>query len=43
MQNSFVCTQLNGFKYFYLTLVILFDIKYLFANIQMVSSIAIQH
>ena len=25
--NSFVCTYLNGFKYCYLTLLILFDIN----------------
>ena len=42
-QNSFVCTQLNSFKYFYLTQIILLNsIKYSsFACTQLVSSIAI--
>ena len=36
-----VCTQLNGFKYCYKTLIILFDIDHLFAHIEMVPTIAI--
>ena len=35
------CTHLNGFKYFYLTRIILFTINHLFLDSQMVSSIAI--
>ena len=30
IDESFVCTQLKGFKYFYRTLIILFDITNLF-------------
>ena len=37
---TIVCTQLNGFKYFYLTLIILFNINHLFAHTDVVSSIA---
>ena len=33
------CTQLNGFKYFYLTWTILFNINYLFADREVVTSI----
>ena len=32
-QNSFVCTQLNGFKYCYVTLTIWFNISHLFAQL----------
>ena len=39
----FFHTQLNGFKYFYQTLIILFDIIHLFADSKVVTSIAIQH
>ena len=38
-QNSFVSTQLNGFKYSYLTLIIWFNINHLFAHSEVVSSI----
>ena len=38
-QSSFVCTQLNGFEYFYLTVIISFDINHLFAYSEVVSSI----
>ena len=31
--NSFICTWLNGFKYCYLTLIILFNITHSFADI----------
>ena len=34
---SFLCTQLNGFKYSYLTQIILFNINHLFAQSEMVS------
>ena len=37
---SFVCTQLNAFKYSYQKLSILFQIIYSFAHSQMVSNIA---
>ena len=37
---SFVCTQLNGFKYWYLTLIILFHITHLFAHSEMLTSTA---
>ena len=30
--SSFLCTQLNGFKYFYLSRIILFIINHLFAH-----------
>ena len=30
--SSFVCTQLNSFKYCYLTLIILFNANHLFAH-----------
>ena len=36
-----VSRQLNGFNYCYLTLIILFNINYLFAHSEMVLSIAI--
>ena len=39
--SHFFCTQLNGFKYCYLTLIILFDITHLFAHSEVVASIAI--
>ena len=29
--SSFICTQLNGSKYYYLALIILFNIIHLFA------------
>ena len=32
-KDHFVCTQLNGFKYCYVTLTIKFNISYLFAHI----------
>ena len=38
---AIVSTQLNGFNYCYLTLIILFNINHLFAHIKVVSSIAI--
>ena len=37
--SSFVHTHLNGFKYCYQTLIIQFDINYLFAHSQIVLSI----
>ena len=40
MQLSILSTQLNGFKYFYPTQIILFDDNHLFAHIEMFSSIA---
>ena len=30
--DSFICTQLNGFKYYYITLTIQFNISHLFAH-----------
>ena len=39
-QSSFICPQLNSFKYCYLTLVILLHIIYSFAHSKMVPSIA---
>ena len=39
-QNSFVYTQINGFKCFYGTQIILFNINHLFAHSQVVSSFA---
>ena len=36
-----VSTQLNGFTYAYLTLIILFNINYLFAESEVITSIAI--
>ena len=38
--QSFVCTLLNGFKYFYQTPIILFNISQLFAHSEMISNIA---
>ena len=38
---GFLSTQLNGFNYFYLTLIIWFNIKHLFAHIKVITSIAI--
>ena len=35
-----VCTQLTGFKYCYQTLIILLNINHLFANSEVISSIA---
>ena len=35
-----VCTSFNSFTYCYLTLIILFNINYLFAHSEIVSSIA---
>ena len=35
------CTQINGFNYCYLTLIILFDINHLFAESEVVTIIAI--
>ena len=35
MVSSFICTQLNGFKYCYLTQVILFDIILSFLTIKL--------
>ena len=35
-----VYTQLNGFKYYYQTLIILFDMDHLFGHCEVVSSIA---
>ena len=40
-QNALVCTQLNGFKHCYLTLIILLDINHLHVHSQVVLSIAI--
>ena len=37
----FLCTQLNGFKYFYLKRIILFNINHLFAYGEVVTRIAI--
>ena len=36
--SSFVCTELNGFKYFYLTVIILSNINDLFVLSEVVSS-----
>ena len=41
--SSFLCTQLNGFRYFYLTWIILLTINHLFVLSQVVTSIAIKH
>ena len=41
LSNAVVCTQLIGFKYCYLTLIILFNINHLFAHSEVVSSVAI--
>ena len=38
---AFVSTQLNGFNYWYLTQIILFDINRLFAHSEVVTTIAI--
>ena len=38
---AIVSTQLNGFNYCYLTLIILFDINHLIADSEVVTSIAI--
>ena len=38
---TIVSTQLNGFNYCYLTLIILFNINYLFADNEVITSIAI--
>ena len=38
---AIISTQLNGFKYCYLTLIILFNINHLFAQSKVVTSIAI--
>ena len=40
---AIVSPQLNGFNYCYETLIILFNINYLFADSEVVKSIAIQH
>ena len=39
--ESFVCTQVNGFNYCCLTLIILFNITHLFTHGEAVTSIAI--
>ena len=41
--SSFFSTQLNGFNYCYLALIILFNINHLLAHSEMVTSIAIEH
>ena len=41
MQFDIIAWTLNGFKYSYLTLIILFNIIHLFAHSEMVSNIAI--
>ena len=41
IREFIVCTQLNGFKYCYLTLIILLNINDLFAHSEMVSRIII--
>ena len=41
MSNAFVSTQLNGFSYCYLTLIISFMINHLFADSKVITSIAI--
>ena len=38
---AIVSTQLNGFNYYYVTLIILFDISHLFAHSEAVTSIDI--
>ena len=38
---AIVSTQVNSFNYCYLTLIILFNINHLFADIEVVTSIAI--
>ena len=40
---SFVCTQRSGYKYCYLTLIILFNITHLFAYSKMIPSITMYH
>ena len=40
---AIVYTQLNGFKYCYLTLIILFNIDHLFAYSEVAKNNAIQH
>ena len=41
LQSTMVSTQLNGFNYCYLTLIIQFNINHLFAHSEMVRSIAV--
>ena len=41
MHTGIVSIQLNSFNYFYLTLIILFNINHLFSHSQMFPSIAI--
>ena len=43
MSIAIVSSQLNGFNYSYLTLIILLIINYLFEDGEVVSSIAIYH
>ena len=40
---AMISTQLNGFNYCYLTLIIIFNINHLFADSEVVLSIDIQH
>ena len=42
-QNLFIYTQLNSFKYFYWTLILLFNITYSFSHSYMVSNIIIYY
>ena len=42
MSIAIVSTQLNGFNYWYLTLIFLFNINHLFADSKVVTSIAIK-
>ena len=41
--NSCVCAQLHGFKYSNQTLIILFNINYLFVHSEVVTNIVIEH
>ena len=43
IQCSFVCTRLNSFKYFYVTLSIQFNISHLFAHSQMIKQFYLTH